>query len=78
MENSNQNDVSATQMDGTLDVLNKQTSALVSHVVLHHAVVAAAYKVANFVPDLKNNQHALFWKEEVSYASENLDKISVI
>lgn len=43
----------------------RSTDALKKSLVFCEKVVIAAYNVADYVPNLRNDQHAKFWKEEV-------------
>ncbi len=50
----------------TQELIHADTVALQESVQFCERVVIAAYTVADYVPNLANNQHADFWKVEVS------------
>lgn len=43
----------------------RSTDTLKKSLVFCEKVVIAAYNVAEYVPDLRNDKHAKFWKDEV-------------
>jgi hypothetical protein len=47
-------------------LMHDQTDALQTSLIFCERIVMAAYQVAEYVPDLSNNQYATFWKEQVS------------
>lgn len=50
----------------TQELVHADTELLKDSLEFCQHVVVAAYTVADYVPNLSNNQHAEFWKEKVS------------
>lgn len=49
------------------ELVHADTDALKESLEFCEQVVIAAYTVADYVPNLANNQHADFWKGKVSF-----------
>jgi hypothetical protein len=48
------------------ELVRADTEALKGSLAFSERIVIAAYTVADYVPDLDNDQYAKFWKEQVS------------
>lgn len=62
------------------NVIHHNTKALTTSLGFCEQIVIAAYKVVEYVPDLSNDKHSKFWKEDVSVitrAEKNLSPIKV-
>jgi hypothetical protein len=49
-----------------------QTDSLSASLVFREQIVIAAYKVAEYVPDLSNNKYSTFWKKQVSVITDEI------
>ncbi|CAF5112846.1 unnamed protein product, partial [Rotaria sp. Silwood1] len=46
------------------ELVHSDTDALLDSLDACEKIVVAAYTVANYVPDLSNNEYATFWKND--------------
>ena len=56
----------------TQELVHADTELLKESLKFCQHVVVAAYTVADYVPNLSNNQHAEFWREKVSRSNQRV------
>ncbi len=60
------------------NAINNETYKLAKSLGFYEEIIAAAHKVSQYVPDLSNDKHSKFWKQDVSVitrAEQNLSPI---